>query len=331
MKKPIPDYAGEIKTIFLPKQARNFKIFSDISSIVSEVSNKPVETIEVHKYNTTKSLWLRDIGLCLNYKGSKPKLLIPDESVKNWFFNKNDIKYLNFIWSYFKKRGFDLVELPVLIEGGDCIITKDYAIFGFSTLKLNQKNKNSKEKVTDTISRFFNKENLDCIFLDDYEDEYYSSSLISKSINESIALRLDSGFYHLDTISSVVQNLLGEEVAIVAETDSDMIDSFGADKELYNDCVKYSNFVKTSLSRKGFEINRQPAICSENFFWSSTCSTIIPSERKILLADPQILEYSQKVQLFNEELGYKTEFFDLPNDFFYTDAGFRCLTLIEKR
>jgi hypothetical protein len=195
--------------------------------------------------------------------------------------------------------------------GGDTIITKRHAIFGWMTAQVNVSHYGSMEKVQDIMKKSLERYGLEPLMLDD----------IRKFDEVRYHYRRTSGFYHLDMMANIHTDSRGDEVALVAYP---VID------DVLRENTGYSTFVAHMLANNGYKISWAPAMIAPQHMWSPT-NIIVDGEKRIVYGSSPTTNLVNPSREYFASIGYRQILLDIDSSFEENFGGLHCASIIIKK
>ncbi len=310
----VPEYRGEIGTAFLPiaGNALTDEVIGSIGSALSKNSGADIHKIGLSSVGGQKSLWIRDPATFTGYENDKPHFLMSRDSVLYGVGSPKDFFDKEILKEYMESRGVSIEEAPFLVIGGDCLITDRHAIVGWATSQVSGHAYKNLPSAKKAIKEVFGKLELDTIILDD----------ISGLCEEKYHERRNAGFFHLDTVLGFVYDK-GNVRGIVSEP----VDVSPND---HGDSRRYTEYVCETLSKNGYDIERLPAIVSDEKLWSPVNILSSEKSRIVLLADSYDDYMNKSAADMYSEMGYRVETIGDETILSANKAGVRCACLAIK-
>ncbi|MFH1850371.1 MAG: hypothetical protein ABH879_09420 [archaeon] len=203
---------------------------------------------ETHRFPvSTNNVYLCDYGIFVGYIDGRPLVFLTDDTLLP--INHPEIEVLNSFESHLRSCGVEVDRVPFWTIGGDALITERHAFIGTDIMQSTAALYGDYADARFGIARPFSPLGLETVILDPAGELQPSDPLHYAN----------RGFYHLDTALGFIQGLDDRPVALLAQLNGDP-----------NGYHSYLDHVESSLSGRGYGIERVPAIITDNSYWTGT-------------------------------------------------------------
>jgi hypothetical protein len=309
-----PEYRGKISEAIVSNGREIITTENELKKYMKTCVMEMPRSIGTYDY----SVWIRDPAIFLGYTNEKkPLILMSDEEILCSIGSPKDVSDAFVMREYMQKRDFCIDYAPFFVIGGDCLIDKNRAIFGFTTSQITgwffQKHIGPR-KIADAMGKL----GVETLVLDDSDflDEY----LYHK--------RRESGFFHIDTIFTILPG-------------NDKMNAIVCKPYKMNDTVcklhgsetgkKYVGYITEKLSENGYNIIETPAIFDGMYIWSPVNSLVDGEKKKIFITPCHRSEdFTKEAEKIYSELGYETVVIDADAEINAHAGGLRCISFALK-
>lgn len=224
-----------------------------------------------------------------------------------------DINDNSLLRKYFESKSIEARTVPFFVIGGDCVITEKHAILGWAIPQVTGWAYRNYEKGIIAIKKGLERFELEPLLIDDIqnldENMYHKRRL--------------NGFFHLDMLTSFIENKDGGISAVVSQPPQTY-------KQKLQDSIKYAEYASELLDKNGYPVNRAPAILSDNSLWSPTNILIDEERRKIFLSDSFDEDINKTAEEIYKNNGYATIKISIDKTIQEAKAGVRCMSFLIK-